>query len=98
MQLSQYRTEDVSPLEQQSILNSFSCKVGGNINYHGVVEDFSSAIDTLKLSEDISNNILHNVWMVGAHYKKHSRYSRIRNTMENDAVYLFIHYKFDTII
>lgn len=61
-QLSQYRTAIISPLEQNSILTSFSRKVGSSIEYNGHIEDFSSAINTSKLTEDISNNLLYKIY------------------------------------
>lgn len=61
-QLSQYRTAVVSPLEQPSILSTFSRRIGSHLNYHGDIDDFASAINTQKLTEDISNNILYKMY------------------------------------
>lgn len=61
-QLTQYRSAVVSPLEQHSILNSLSRRIGSSIGYNGHIEDFSAAINTEKLSNDISDNILYRMY------------------------------------
>lgn len=55
----QYRTAIISSLEQNSILTSFSRKIGSAIEYNGRIDDFSSALNTNKLTEDISKNLLY---------------------------------------
>lgn len=61
-QMIQYRTAIKSPLEQNSILSSFSRKIGSIIEYHGKIDDFSSALNTNKLTEEISKNLLYQIY------------------------------------
>lgn len=61
-QMIQYRTAIISPLEQNSILSSFSRKIGSIIEYHGKIDDFSSALNTNKLTEEISKNLLYQIY------------------------------------
>lgn len=61
-QMIQYRSAIISPLEQNSILTSFSRKVGNSIEYHGKLDDFSSALNTNKLTEEISKNLLYQIY------------------------------------
>lgn len=61
-QLIQYRSAIISPLEQNSILTSFSRKVSSSIEYNGKLDDFSSAINTNKLTEEISKNLLYQIY------------------------------------
>lgn len=63
-QMKQYRTAIIShkymyALEQNSILSSFSRKIGSTIEYHGRINDFSSALFTNKLTKEISKNLLY---------------------------------------
>lgn len=61
-QMIQYRTAIISPLEQNSILSSFSRKIGSTIEYHGHIDDFSSALNTNKLTEEIYKNLLYQIY------------------------------------
>lgn len=61
-QINQYRTAIISPLEQHSIISGFSKRIGDSIGYTGAIVDYSSAIDTEKLSDQISSSILYKMY------------------------------------
>lgn len=61
-QIVQYRRAIISPLEQNSIRSSFSRRIGSTIEYHGRIDDFSSALNTNKLTKEISKNLLYQIY------------------------------------